>query len=411
MTNGSNCNYNVESKAMADGRNDLTNLSSSPHITEARMSDEDATVTVSRDEWQKLMSMLQSLSANQAELMKNQAELIAQLARSNERVKELEQRNEGLLSKRVAPKVLKRLAGDHGQKGSVEEHHQASQQENRFEYVVKDFPSITNKVNLSPPAENAQTPPRKTWAQIAAEKSPNMGDVSKATQEGIRKCLAMLDIQSPQPKPTALYFRNIRRARLGQVRKALRQMFTHPWAILGLSFIGKSVIEIVCHEALVNQIVAKLRLTGASHIKSMDVFGDNLKKLSNKENRDRGTLNLERAQKRFERLVQTCTNPAAKSWYNRQAQEAERRLAGIYQRAHDVETSVSDESGYDSNEVEGDVTMNPRESESATDTPAEDAPAEAEGIGSSGPDIDEELEEIQPVEKEADLAREAPQQL
>ena len=126
-------------------------------------------------------------------------------------------------------------------------------------------------------------------------------------------------------------------------------------------------------------------------------------KPSNKD-RDRGTLNLERAQKRFERLFQTCTNPAAKAWYNRQAQEAENRLAGIYQRAHDVETSVSEDSGYDSNEVEEDVRMNTQ------DSPMEN-PAEVKEIGSSGPDTDENLEEIQPVEKETDLAREAPQQL
>ena len=91
-------------------------------------------------------------------------------------------------------------------------------------------------------------------------------------------------------------------------------MFTHPWAILGLSFIGQSVIEIVCHEPLVHQVVGKLRLVGASHIKNMDVFGDNLKKLSPKDTRNRGTLNLERAQQRFERLVETCVNPAARAW-------------------------------------------------------------------------------------------------
>ena len=88
----------------------------------------------------------------------------------------------------------------------------------------------------------------------------------------------MLNIQSPEPKPTALYFRNIKRARLGQVRKALRQMFTHPWAVLGLSFIGQSVIEIVCHFGLRDQVIAKLRLLGASHIRNFDVFGNNMKK-------------------------------------------------------------------------------------------------------------------------------------
>ena len=128
-------------------------------------------------------------------------------------------------------------------------------------------------------------------------------------------------------------------------------MFTHPWAILGLYFVGKSVIEIVCHEGLKDQIVAKLRLIGATHIKNMNIFGDNMKKVSQPDTRARETANLERAHKRFERLVVTCTNSAAKSWYVQQAGVAERRLTAIYGASHDVETSVSEDSGYDSNEV------------------------------------------------------------
>ena len=290
----------------------VNSTSSSPQDIEGRMSDQDATVTITRAEWQKLMSMLQTLSANQAELSQNQAELIRQLARANERVKELEEKNEALRAKKALPETCDGLGESQGQGGSKSLSRSPS-----FQYISKGGPPASKSVSQPVLRESHQATQKKTWAQIAAEKRPNISDVSKQTQESLRKCLAMLDIQSPQPKPTALYFRNIRRARLGQVRKALRQMFTHPWAILGLSFIGKSVVEIVCHEALVNQIIAKLRLVGASHIRNMNVFGDNMKRLSQKDQRNRNTLNLERAHQRFERLVQTCTNSAAKIWYTK----------------------------------------------------------------------------------------------
>ena len=426
MTNGGK--FSVDSNALAGEKRGVI-VGSGDEATandiESRMLDQDATVTITRSEWQKLMSMLQSLSANQAELCKNQAELLSQLSRANERVKELEERNAQLSVDQMTTKVCEK----NGQGKSTP---RALSRANSFQYISKRVNSTPNG-EQSPKdlSENAQAPqktigarvqlggneghlksvvqsPRKTWAQIAAAPRPSIKDVTPQTQESLRKCLAMLDISSPEPKPTAVYFRNIKRSRLGQVRKALKQMFTHPWAILGLSFIGKSVIEIVCHQGLADQVVAKLRLIGATHIKNMDVFGDNLKKLQNREGANRNTLNLERAQQRFERLVSTCINSAAKAWYSKQAAEAERRLAEIYNLAHDVETSVSNDSGYDSNEVEveveGDVAMKTRE------IPM-DTPAEPKGITSSGTDIDEDLEEIQSVGKETDLAREAPPQL
>ena len=401
VTNVGRCS--VEENTIPDSENPMNNRevvpeSNSAHEIEGHMSDQDATVTITKNEWQKLMTMLHTLSANQAELSKNQAELISQLARANERVKELEEKNEKLRAENMSPQRSESLGVRQEKGGSKTLSRSPS-----FQYTSKGGPFASKPGTRQALKEGIQVRPKKTWAQIAAEKRPSVNDVSKETQERLRKCLAMLDIQSPQPKPTALYFRNIRRARLGQVRKALRQMFTHPWAVLGLSFIGKSVVEIVCHESLVDQVVAKLRLVGASHIKNLNVFGDNMKKLSQKDQRNRFTLNLERAHQRFERLVQTCTNSAAKMWYTKQAQEAERRLAEMYQIAHDVETSVSDDSGYESNEVDRDETMSGTEGQP-------ECQGKPEEITSSPSPTDIDTDEIQPIRKDNDLAREAPLQ-
>ena len=296
------------------------------------------TITVPAAAWQRLLSMVEQLNANQAEFNKIQTELLQQLARAHARIQELEHAQSGQ-SKDVAPPAPMEpstlppsspaLGAD--RRGPV------------FTYRVKP----RTPQNPTPPPKK-----QKTWAEIAAAPRPALSDVSDSMQEKLRTSLAMLEIRSPAPKPVALYFRNIKRARLGHVRKALRNLFTHPWAVLGLSFIGQSVVEIVCHDALVHQIIAKLRLLGAAHIRNFDIFGDNLRKVTNTTGQDRAATNLERAQARLERLETTCTNAAAKSWYAKQATEAQKRLAQIYQVAHDVETSVSSDSGYASSDVE-----------------------------------------------------------
>ena len=310
----------------------------------------DSTITISRADWQRLMTMMENLSEQQAEMSRNQAELVAQLTRANERVRELEEQNSSLL--RQPPGELGVAPGAAPVPPEPPLNYRVKSGHRRAQSArppPQHGAQTASPATTAPPLASA--PRSKTWAQIAAAPRPSIKDVTPATQERLRKCLELLDISGPEPVPTAVYFRNIRRNRLGQVRKALRQMFSHPWAVLGLSFIGQSVIEIVCHQGLVDQVVGKLRLLGATHIKNLNVFGDNLKKTPISSSNDRATANLERAHKRFERLVNTCTNKSAKTWYARQLEEADKRLAVIYQRAHDVETSTSEDSGYDSDEI------------------------------------------------------------
>ena len=346
-------------------------------------------MTVSRADWQRLMTTLETLSSQQAEFGRHQGVLLAQLSRATERIAELEAQNARL---RAAPSAS-------GAKGPSTP---TMPMPAPFTYTAKAQTSAQ-----APPTAQSHTAVTKTWAQIAAEPRPSVKDVSPSTLERLRKGMAMLDIKSPEPTPMALYFRNIRRNRLGQVRKALRQMFPHPWAVLGLSFIGRSVIEIVCHKGLADQIVAKLRLIGATHIKNMDVFGDNLKKRPSTQKGDRTTANLERAHQRFERLISTCTSPAAQSWYKKQAAEAEKRLAAIYQQAHDIETSVSEDSGYESD----DIVIAPRRasSDSMVVEPPLSSDTPENPLGSPPQTMDVSATVSQPVTL-PDQAQEAPPQ-
>ena len=311
------------------------------------MTDQAASITVSRAEWEKLMKMLETLTTSQAELSRNQAELVQQLSRANTRVQELEvalskaNKSDTSSSPPVSQPYVARGDG-------------ASRTVGAFTYTVKQSqeasPKPVSVVTAQPVVETKE--PRKTWAQIAAAPKPQMSDLSGTTQEKMRQALALLDLCPTEPKPVALYFRNIKRARIGQVRKALRQIFNHPWAVLGLSFIGNSVLEIVCHKGLTDQIIAKLRIIGATHLKKFDIFGNNMKKSISGKSNNIELRNLERAHARLERLVKTCTQPAAKTWYAAKYKSAEELLAARYSVAHDDETSVSSDSGYTSSETQ-----------------------------------------------------------
>ena len=361
------------------------------NVLESQMSDETETVTISRGEWQKMTRMLEKLESSQNELSRNQAKLIVQLSRANERIQQLEAEKAALVND-------SRQNANKSNPTRVHVEHRAplaaAPHSVNFTYRVKQVP---------PPAQNqpkAGNQSKKTWAEIAAAPRPKMSDVSDTTQGRLRQSLALLEISSPEPKPVAVYFRNIKRARLGQVRKALRQMFTHPWAVLGLCFVGKSVLEIVCHEGLVDQLVAKLRIIGATHLRKFDIFGDNLKNTPQSDTGDRQLANLERAQARLQRLIETCPNRFAKSWYSKMAKEVETRVAAKYQAAHDDETSVSSESGYDTEDV---VEASP----TAAGPSNMDVEPSVEASPAAGSMVEAEMTSAE--DQDATMARDAPQ--
>ena len=185
--------------------------------------DSNDTIAVPKAAWERLLTMVEKLNENQAEFNKLQAMLMQQLERANARIQELEgakltNANRGETpqpedsSKFPAPSMISP---------------NGSSTTNVFKYKV------TRPVEQSP---KVSSPQRKSWADIAAAPRPQLSDVSASMQEKLRTSIALLDIQSPEPDPVALYFRNIKRTRLGHVRKALKTIFTHPrgsaWIVL-----------------------------------------------------------------------------------------------------------------------------------------------------------------------------------
>ena len=208
--------------------------------------------------------------------------------------------------------------------------------------------TITPPNRASSAPEGAKEVPKKSWADIVSlNRAPKMSDISNPMKKKIMKARKLIEIIPPKTSPTAIYFRKIKRVQLGVVRKALRSLDLPPWAVLGLSFIGQSVLEVVCDERLASQLIVKLTLLGAAHIKDFDIFGDNLKKNPNTDTEEKLKANVEKVIYRLKKLISTSNNEAAKKWYSEKLSEAEKRLL-------EFSNSVSENTMVDvESEVEG----------------------------------------------------------
>lgn len=79
------------------------------------------------------------------------------------------------------------------------------------------------------------------------------------------------------PNITPVYFKNIRRGPLGQLRRALRESLPAR-SVLGLSFIGGPILEVLCDERLQHQFIATLRIAGIRHIPKFDIVNEGRKR-------------------------------------------------------------------------------------------------------------------------------------
>ena len=194
------------------------NMDAIDHATNS----ESGMISIPRFEWQKMMNILN-------ELRQAQKSLVFESARSNERIKELERdaersSNGSKANTPVAKSTTTKVISNGGRNKAL-----ASD-------IVR-IPDYSGNISekASPATSGQQTQrSKKSWAEIAKTNRPRLVDVSKTVQDRIRQSRDMLKdvIYRPNPRPTALYFRNIRRVQLGVVRKALRNMQLPPWALL-----------------------------------------------------------------------------------------------------------------------------------------------------------------------------------
>lgn len=156
-----------------------------------------------------------------------------------------------------------------------------------------------------------------SWAQIVAE--PAMESIPEQTKAKIaqtKKALIDAGFSRPQQKPrpslVTVYFRNVPRGPLGTLRKALLLSLCK-WTVVGFSFIGNNILEVLCHRPLVNRLVSTMAVLRRHHLDSYGPTGSNTNATNN-------VAHSNTCYRRWNWCALRSTSPAAKSWYSTQAQ-------------------------------------------------------------------------------------------
>ena len=281
-------------------------------------------VIIPKFEWDSLLAKVDVLS-------ENQKSLTSDLRKANLRISELEgiiqsQKNEKMPNSKTSQPRKNTGSND----SIIDDQNEWKVVSRRKRKSKKNINGEITSTDRSTEVPKAPTEPRKSWADIASlNRAPRMTDISESMKQKIFEARKTIEIMSPKPSPTAVYFRKIKRAQLGVIRQSLGNLNLPPWAMLGLSFIGQSVLEVLCDKKQVPQLIVKLTLLGAQHIKEFDIFAGNLKKKSNTGNGNKMKANAEKVKHRLKKLLSTTTNATAKSWYTEKLSEAEKRLSNL----------------------------------------------------------------------------------
>lgn len=148
-----------------------------------------------------------------------------------------------------------------------------------------------NTQGTTTPAPEPQQPgktPKRNWANVVKSGRKALPKELQTRMADSIKSLSFAGFQSRrtglragnviQPKPVAVNFSNIPRGPISALKKELLKCLPK-WAILGFSFIGSAMTEILCHSSVVDRLVATMRFFGISICRSMIQRNWQLKKL------------------------------------------------------------------------------------------------------------------------------------
>ena len=171
---------------------------------------------------------------------------------------------------------------------------------------------------------------KKSWAQIVGTSEVPAQEAPKAMANKVaaaRRSVASFrrPLYRAPRELESVYFGRIRRGPVGQLRKALRECLPSS-AVVGISFIGSSLCEILTDARMKDRLVRTMKALGFSEEDSFDPYGDAMKKERVLKNQgDRRRLNLEACAARWNRAAQGTLHLDARKWYLGKAAEAERR--------------------------------------------------------------------------------------
>lgn len=119
------------------------------------------------------------------------------------------------------------------------------------------------------------------WGDIVRNGSTATQDMPHAQTAQVKKAKDTLQANSthaePRPTAVAVYFRNVRRGLISSLRQALRQC-QPSWALLGINFIGASILEVVSDERLQDRLIGTLGMMAVKHIPHFDIYDSSVTK-------------------------------------------------------------------------------------------------------------------------------------
>ncbi|KAI0562920.1 Endonuclease-reverse transcriptase [Gracilaria domingensis] len=168
----------------------------------------------------------------------------------------------------------------------------------------------------------------RTWSNVVRqERMANLPDEQRVKIHQTLSAINTSNLRiSTTPITDVVYVKGLRRSPYGIVRKSLLHSIPRA-GLLGLSYIGGSILEIVTTKSEKQNLIETIQLLGLQHMPSFAITDDSLKKhgeISDKKQREK--QNLLRIVRRMQRCVRNSRNGLATRWYAARLKEANDRL-------------------------------------------------------------------------------------
>lgn len=187
----------------------------------------------------------------------------------------------------------------------------------------------TSQTQAKDTEELKENPPPVSWAAIARSHRTQQNMLPEYLTNRIQRSRELLDASklrtTRQPDPTAVYFKSIRRGPIGSIRRALRQSLPS-WALLVISFVGGSVLEIVTDIQLEERLTATLKLMGIEQIRKFDLHGQGKRNKSGMDDHTGSNHNERMVIRRMKACINTSRSAQARYWYRKQLDKEKEKL-------------------------------------------------------------------------------------
>ena len=167
----------------------------------------------------------------------------------------------------------------------------------------------------------------RSWADIARGRTrPSLNELPEAYKSKLLKAKKLLrdagysslSLTGNFPPPMeARYFSGFKRGPYKQLISLLRNA-TRNRAVIAISFIGRSILEIVTPKNEADRLVIGLQAIGYRHLSKFDDTENAISTSKVMSAEERKRKNLELALSRYERAAKNCHSHCATKWYNQQ---------------------------------------------------------------------------------------------